>query len=89
MFRRTLFAFTAVAALAGSLMLPSSAQAATGVTVRVYDRSHKDYHPWNSDEDRIYRQYLTDNHRPYRRITKTTRTQQTAYWQFRHTSDHR
>jgi len=83
MFRRTLFAITAVTALAGSLLMPSSAQAA-GVTVRVYDRSHKDYHQWNADEDRTYRQYLTDNHRPYRKITKTTKTQQSAYWEFRH-----
>ena len=83
MFRRTLFAITAVTALAGSLLMPSSAQAA-GVTVRVYDRTHKDYHQWNADEDRTYRQYLTDNHRPYRKITKTTKAQQSAYWEFRH-----
>ena len=24
---------------------------------RVYDRTHKDYHDWNENEDRSYRQY--------------------------------
>ncbi len=27
------------------------------VTVRVYDRSHKDYHDWTPNEDRAYRTY--------------------------------
>jgi hypothetical protein len=88
MFRRTVSAFAVLVALTGITLVPSTALAA-GVELKVYDRSHKDYHPWNGDEDRTYRQYLTDNHRPYRAIGKTTQKQQTAYWSFRHSSDPR
>ena len=83
MVRRTLSAFTLTIALVGPALVPTAALA-QGVSVRVYDRSHKDYHQWNDDEDRTYRQYLTQNHRSYRPIAKTSRKQQAAYWQFRH-----
>jgi hypothetical protein len=55
------------------------------VTLRVYDRSHKDYHVWDDQEDHRYRQYLSDNHRTYRPIAKLSNRQQTAYWNTRHT----
>ena len=51
---------------------------------RVYDRSHKDYHNWDDNEDRAYRQYLGDQHIVYRDISKLKRNQQTAYWNWRH-----
>ena len=54
------------------------------VTVRVYDRSHKDYHDWNDEEDHAYRAYLTTNHQTYRPIAKLSRSQQTKYWNTRH-----
>jgi len=59
------------------------------VTVRVYDRAHKDYHVWDNQEDRTYRTYLSDHHQTYRPIAKTSRKQQTAYWNTRHTDDKR
>ena len=86
MFRRTLFAITAVTALAGSLLMPSSAQAA-GVTVRVYDRSHKDYHRWDRDEDHHYRAYLTERHRRYLAFQRASRQRQREYWRWRHNHD--
>jgi hypothetical protein len=55
------------------------------VTLRVYDRSHKDYHVWDDQEDQRYRQYLTDNHKTYRPIAKLSNKQQTSYWNTRHT----
>ena len=54
------------------------------VSVRVYDRSHKDYHDWNDEEDHAYRSYLTTNHQTYRPIAKLSRSQQTKYWNSRH-----
>lgn len=51
---------------------------------RVYDRSHKDYHNWDDNEDRAYRQYLGDQHIAYRDISRLKRNQQTAYWNWRH-----
>jgi hypothetical protein len=89
MFRRTFSALTLIAALAGSVLLPSTALAQPRLSVRVYDRSHKDYHQWNGDEDRMYRQYLTDHHRRYRAFSRNSRQQKLQYWQWRHQSDRR
>ena len=53
---------------------------------RVYDRAHKDYHNWNSDEDRRYREWYTSTHngRDYRDYNKLNHKDQTAYWNWRH-----
>ena len=59
------------------------------VTVRVYDKSHKDYHDWNDEEDRTYRAYLSTNHQAYRPISKLSASQQTKYWNTRHENDGR
>ena len=65
----------------------SAAQVAIKAEVRVYDRSHKDYHTWDDQEDQTYRKYLNDNHQTYRPIAKLNTKQQTTYWNFRHTND--
>jgi hypothetical protein len=51
---------------------------------RVYDRSHKDYHNWDDNEDRTYHQYFTENHGEYRDYSKLKRKDQDAYWNWRH-----
>jgi hypothetical protein len=51
---------------------------------RVYDRAHNDYHNWDDNEDRSYRQYLGDKHRDYRPLGETNAKQQRAYWNWRH-----
>jgi hypothetical protein len=55
------------------------------VQLRIYDRSHKDYHVWDDHEDQTYRKYLNDNHQNYRPIAKLSHKQQTSYWNSRHT----
>jgi Ni/Co efflux regulator RcnB len=52
--------------------------------VRVYDRTHKDYHNWNDNEDRSYRLYLGQNHVEYRDYSKLNHTRQNQYWNWRH-----
>ena len=54
---------------------------------RVYDSSHRDYHTWNSDEDRRYREFLTERHRKYRDFSRLKKSQQNQYWQWRHEHD--
>ena len=81
MVRRTFSALTLVAALGAAALVPAVALAQPG---RIYDRSHRDYHQWNGDEDRLYRQYLADHHRRYRAFSRTTRQQQLEYWRWRH-----
>ena len=51
---------------------------------RVYDRSHKDYHNWNDNEDRSYRVYLGEQHQDYREYSRLNRGQQNKYWNWRH-----
>jgi hypothetical protein len=51
---------------------------------RYYDRDGRDYHTWNSQEDRAYRVYLTDQHRDYREFQKTKAVQQREYFKWRH-----
>lgn len=95
--RRTLSAFTVIAALAGTAFLPTDASAKDKDKhkdkhkqkhdARVYDRAHRDYHNWNGDEDRFYRQYLDEQHHQYRAFSRMNRKQQLEYWRWRH--DHR
>jgi len=51
---------------------------------RIYDRSHHDYHQWNDDEDRAYRQYLSEHHREYRDFERESPKEQNQYWNWRH-----
>jgi hypothetical protein len=51
---------------------------------RVYDRSHKDYHNWDDNEDRNYRAYLGEQHQDYRGYSKMNRGEQNKYWNWRH-----
>ena len=90
--KRTVSAFTVIAALAGTAFLPANALAADKKhkqkhEARMYDRAHRDYHNWNGDEDRLYRQYLDEHHRQYRVYSRMNQKQQREYWQWRH--DHR
>ncbi len=56
----------------------------TTETQRYYDPGYKEYHEWNGSEDRAYRMYLQEQHRDYTEFPKTTTTQQTEYWKWRH-----
>jgi hypothetical protein len=93
MLTKTLSVFTVIAALSGSAVLPAAAAAQDRnrdrrqSEPRFYDRNHRDYHNWNGDEDRLYREYLQAHHRRYRAFSRMDRNQQRAYWQWRH--DHR
>jgi hypothetical protein len=51
---------------------------------RVYDRSHNDYHNWDDNENRFYRQYLTEKHRAYRAFGELKEKEQRTYWNWRH-----
>jgi hypothetical protein len=51
---------------------------------RVYDRSHKDYHNWDDNEDHAYRRYLGEKHQDYREYSKLNRSEQNSYWGWRH-----
>ena len=81
MFRKSISALTFAVALGGSVFMPAMASAQEH---RVYDKSHKDYHDWNTDEDRYYRQYLNEHHRKYHEFQHMSKKQQKDYWRWRH-----
>ena len=77
--------------LAATLAAPVVASAAMlsrdegpQIEIRLFDRSHRDYHNWNDSEDRSYRAYLAERHRRYVVFERQRRAQQTAYWRWRH-----
>ena len=75
--------------LAAALVTPVAIMAApapqgVGVQVRVYDRSHRDYHNWDDREDHAYRGYLVERHQDYRAYDKQNHREQANYWNWRH-----
>ena len=91
---RRIFRFGSSLLLSAALLAPLAMQAQDRDhdrdDQRVYDRAHRDYHNWNSDEDNAYRQWYgqTYNGRQYRDYRKLHKKQQQAYWKWRHDNDH-
>ena len=58
-------------------------------THRVYDPYQRDYHNWNGDEDRAYRDWYsqTYNGQRYRDYNRLSKKNQRAYWKYRHEHD--
>ena len=50
---------------------------------RYYDKHHKDYHTWDSNEDRAYQRYQTEHHQK-RAFVELNSRQQTVYFTWRH-----
>lgn len=70
--------------LGAALLAPVAVSADDHHDKRYYDRDHKDYHQWNSQEDRAYRAYLGEQHRDYRDFSRVKRNEQTQYFRWRH-----
>jgi hypothetical protein len=86
--KKTFLALTVIAALGGPALLPASAAAGepggSTITVRFYDRDHRDYHRWDRAEDARYRAYLAERHARYVAFQRASRQRQIAYWRWRH-----
>ena len=63
---------------------PAVRAAGPEVSVRIYDRAHRDYHVWSAGEDHVYRGYLGERRLPYRAYQKLRAKQQRDYWKWRH-----
>jgi type III secretory pathway component EscR len=70
--------------LSTTLIGPVIAQSRAPQEKRYYDKSGKDYHTWNSNEDRAYRSYVQEQHQQYREFNKVNRSQQQQYFKWRH-----
>jgi hypothetical protein len=81
--------FIASLFLTATLLAPVSIMAAprpqeAKVQVRVYDKAHKDYHPYDDNEKQVYTQYR-ETHKTYNEdLTKETPKHQEAYFSYRH-----
>jgi hypothetical protein len=54
------------------------------VSVRVYDRNHKDYHNWDDREERSYQSFRVEHPKYNVTYMKATHSQQNEYWNWRH-----
>lgn len=75
--------------LAAALAAPVAIMAAPGptdegVSVRVYDAHHKDYHNWDGRENTAWGIYLTNNHKKNHEFSKSSKREQANYWNWRH-----
>jgi hypothetical protein len=71
--------------LSGVLMAPAIMSAKDHVTVRFYDRNHRDYHNWNGDEERAYRHWVEqERHQTYKEWKHAKKRDQQEYWRWRH-----
>src|SRR5712672_4203400 len=80
------------ALLCGALFAPTGLKAqeerktttttTTTETQRYYDPDEKDYHEWNTSEDRAYRVYLQDKHRDYIEFPKVKEKDRKEYYKW-------
>jgi hypothetical protein len=74
--------------LAAVIAAPVSVMAApapqASVSVRVYDKSHNDYHNWDDHENQVWGQFLIDNHKKSHEYSKANKKEQSQYWNYRH-----
>ena len=71
------------AALVAPMAITANA-APQSVSVRVYDRDHKDYHKWDDHENEAWHRFLNENHRKEHEFAKANRREQSEYWNWRH-----
>jgi hypothetical protein len=73
-------------ALVVTLALPAILHADPQISIRLFDsnRGQRHYHNYDDNEDRQYRQYLTQRRRPYVAFQEQNERQQQRYWQYRH-----
>jgi hypothetical protein len=80
---RYIASFLLTAAIAAPVSI-IAAPVPEGVTVRVYDKDHKDYHNWDDNENRAWGRYQTENHEKSREFSKANKKEQSQYWNWRH-----
>jgi len=71
------------AALVAPVAITANA-APQSVSVKVYDRDHKDYHNWDDHEAKSYETFRGDHPKYNVTFGKTKHSQQKNYWNWRH-----
>jgi hypothetical protein len=79
---------TLTAALAGPMLIMATPRPEDAkVQIRIYDRTHKDYHNWDEHENEAWRLYLSNSHKQYHEYQRANRREQEEYWNWRHDHD--
>jgi|SRR5579863_687156 len=71
-------------ALPNSSRRPANLQQDNRQQGRVYDQQRHEWHDWNENEERAYRQFLAENRRDYREFARLSDREQSEYWNWRH-----
>ncbi len=90
--RRAISAVLVTASLAlaaPAAVFAHESHATTTASRRIYDPYRRDYHHWNSDEERAYRAYLAERHRAYVSYRRQRLAERRAYWRWRHEREER
>jgi hypothetical protein len=72
------------AALAGLVPARADEHHSDDRSKKYYDKDARDYHEWNQNENQVYHQYVTENHKRDREFAKTTRGEKKNYFKWRH-----
>jgi hypothetical protein len=83
-FRKWLTAIPFCMALVAPVVLPAAGYGRDDGAHRYYDGEYKDYHNWNSAEQRYWSNYWTTERRPYVSWNRANEAQRKAYWRWRH-----
>jgi len=70
-------------ALVGPMATQTSAKP-QGVSVRIYDRPHRDYHDWDDRETRYYERWRREHRGFAVEFRRNNRRRQEEYWRWRH-----
>jgi hypothetical protein len=72
------------AALAAPVSMMAAPRPQIGVQVQIYDKAHKDYHPYDDHEKQVYTQFR-GTHKAYKEdLTRETPQHQAVYFNYRH-----
>jgi hypothetical protein len=85
MYRKSLLisSFFLTAAIVAPAAVRANA-APQSVSIRVYDRDHKDYHSWDDREGQSYERFRAEHPKYNVTFSKTKRSEQKTYWNWRH-----
>jgi hypothetical protein len=72
------------AALAAPVSMIATPSPQASVQVRIYDKAHKDYHPYDDNEKQVYAQFRV-THKSYNEdLSRETPKHQAVYFNYRH-----
>ena len=70
--------------LSATVLASTSAVTGCAGSSLVYDSDLHDYHQWNRDENRYYRQWEIGTHRDHMAFERRNAGDRRAYWSWRH-----